>query len=113
MAKDALIYIDHILGAISNIEEDLQGCDFERFQTDRRARQLLERNLEIISEASRGLPQDLKDTEPDTPWKAIAGIGNVLRHDYHKTYPVVLWETIEKDLMPLKAAIERIKRRLA
>ena len=109
MPKNPALYADHILEAISNIEEDMEGVDFESFRTDRRVRQLLERNLEIISEASRGLPQEVKDTEQDIPWKAIAGIGNVLRHDYHRTYPVVLWETVEKDLGPLKAAVERIQ----
>jgi hypothetical protein len=46
--------------------------------TDRRARQLAERNLGI-SEASRRIADDLKATEPDVPWQDIAGIGNVLR----------------------------------
>jgi uncharacterized protein with HEPN domain len=110
MPRDPLVYIAHILEAMANIEEDLQGHDVESFQRDRRTRQLLERNLEIISEASRGLPEELKDGERDIPWKAIAGIGNVLRHDYHKTFPAVLWETVEKDLKPLKAAVERMKR---
>ena len=109
MVKNTSVYIEHILEAIANIEADMQGLDFESFRNDRRARQLLERNLEIISEASRGLPQEFKDKEPDIPWKAIAGIGNVLRHDYHSTYPVVLWETVEKDLKPLKLAVERIR----
>ncbi len=112
MPKDPIIYADHILDAIANIEEDLAGVEFEKFQTDRRLRQLLERNLEIISEASRSLPQDLKDTEQEIPWKAIAGIGNILRHDYHKTYPMVLWETVEKDLGPLKRSVKRLRRRI-
>ena len=112
MAKDPGLYADHILEAITNIEEGLEGYDFEKFRMDRKARQLLERNLEIISEASRKLPKDLKDKEPDIPWKAIAGIGNMLRHDYHKTYPVVLWETVVKDLQPLKSAILHMRSEL-
>ncbi|MBL6931655.1 MAG: DUF86 domain-containing protein [Rhodospirillales bacterium] len=111
MAKNPALYVDHILEAILNIEEDLKGYNLEKFRIDRKARQLLERNLEIISEASRKLPKNLKDGYPDIPWKAIAGIGNVLRHDYHKTYPVVLWETAFKDLPPLKAAILRMGRK--
>ena len=112
MAKNPALYADHILEAITNIEEDLKGFDFTRFRTDRKARQLLERNLEIISEATRKLPKNLKDKELDIPWKAIAGIGNVLRHDYHKTYPVVLWETVIKDLPPLKTVILRMRHEL-
>lgn len=43
-----------------------------------------------------------------TPWRAITGIGNVLRHDYHETYPTILWDTCQKDLQPLKDAVVRI-----
>jgi uncharacterized protein with HEPN domain len=71
--------------AIANIETDIMGYDFERFRADRRTRQLVERNLEILSEAGRRLPSEYKDREVQIPWRAIAGIGNVLRHDYHET----------------------------
>jgi uncharacterized protein with HEPN domain len=112
MEKDPRIYTRHILEAIANIETDTAGCDFEKFRLDRRARQLVERNLEILSEASRRLPKDLKDQETQIPWRAIAGIGNVLRHDYHETYPTVLWDTCKKDLTPLKEAVLRIAGRI-
>jgi uncharacterized protein with HEPN domain len=108
MEKDPTVYVQHILEAIANIEADTAGYDFERFRADRRARQLVERNLEILSEASRRIPKKLKDDEGHTSWRAIAGIGNLLRHDYHDTYPTVLWDTCEKDLQPLKEAVERI-----
>jgi uncharacterized protein with HEPN domain len=108
MEKDPAIYVGHMLEAIGNIEADTAGYDFERFRADRRTRQLVERNLEILSEASRRLSADLKEMEPDTPWRAIAGIGNVLRHDCHDRYPTVLWDTCNKDLKPLKDAVARI-----
>ena len=112
MEKDPQVYIRHILEAIANIETDTAGYDFEKFRLDRRARQLVERNLEILSEASRRLPKELKDQETHIPWRAIAGIGNVLRHDYHDTYPTVLWDTCKKDLVPVKAAVLRIAGRV-
>lgn len=112
MAKDATIYTDHILEAIANIETDTAGHDFDSFRNDRRTRQLVERNLEIISEATRRLPRKCKRKERDIEWDAIAGIGNVLRHDYHKSHPTILWETCRKDLQPLKSAIRRIRDKL-
>jgi uncharacterized protein with HEPN domain len=108
MEKDPAIYIRHMLEAIANIEADTAGYDFEKFRSDRRTRQLVERNLEILSEASRRLPTELKEGEAQIPWRAIAGIGNVLRHDYHETYPTVLWDTCTKDLMPIREALARI-----
>ena len=112
MQKDPGLYIRHILEAIAYIEADTAGLDFERFRRDRRTRQLVERNLEILSEASRRVPTELKEQEPSIPWRAIAGVGNILRHEYHETYPTVLWETCHKDLQPLKHALERIAARL-
>jgi uncharacterized protein with HEPN domain len=109
MEKDPAIYIRHLLEAIANIETDIAGYDFEKFRADRRTRQLVERNLEILSEASRRLPNEYKDKEAGIPWRAFAGIGNVLWHDYHDTYPTVLWDTCKKDLRPLKEAVLRIE----
>lgn len=108
MERDRRLHADHMLEAIANIEADTAGYDFERFRRDRRVRQLVERNLEIISEASRRLPQAAKDAEGQIPWRAIAGIGNIIRHDYHDTYPAILWETCAKDLQSLKSALARI-----
>jgi uncharacterized protein with HEPN domain len=112
MDKDPRIHVHHILEAIANIETDIAGFDFEQFRLDRRARQLVERNLEILSEASRRLPKELKEEEAHIPWRALAGIGNVLRHEYHDTYPTVLWDTCKKDLTPLKDAVLRIAGRI-
>ena len=78
------VYLIHIEEAIANIESDIEGYDYKRFCDERQARQLAERNLEIISEASRRIPDSLKEQEPNIPWKEIAGIGNMLRHDYHQ-----------------------------
>ena len=103
MEKDPGIYLRHILEAIANIEADTAGYDFGKFRVDRRARQLVERNLEILSEASRRLPKELKEGEAHVPWRAIAGIGNVLRHDYHETYPTILWEQPHQ---PVKRALK-------
>ena len=63
MEKDPAIYVRHILQAIANIEADIAGYDFDRFRVDRRTRQLVERNLEILSEASRRIPNEHKDRE--------------------------------------------------
>lgn len=83
-------YSEHLLEAIANIEADTAGFDCEKFRADRHARQLVERNLELLSKASQRLRADLKADEPSIPWQAVAGIGDILRRDYHETYPTVL-----------------------
>lgn len=112
MERESTLYADDILEAIQNIAADTEGLDVQTFRTDRRARQLVERNLEIISEASRHLPEHLKAQEDKIGWRSIAGIGNVLRHDYRDSEPAILWEICRRDLKPLKAAVTRIRRAL-
>lgn len=109
MQPDRRLYAQHILEAIANIEDDLAGHTFDSFRAHRRTWQLVERNLEIVSEASRRLPDELKAGETDIDWRAIAGIGNVLRHQYHRSQPAILWQTCQRDLGPLKAAVTRIR----
>ena len=110
MSKDPTLYADQILEAITNIYADIEAKDLESFRADRRIRQLVERNLEILSEASRRLPDEFKQRESDIPWRNIAGIGNVLRHDYYRSNPEILWEICRKDLRNLQSAIERIRK---
>jgi uncharacterized protein with HEPN domain len=69
------------------------------FEGDWRRRWLVERGIEIISEASRHPADELKARRPEIPWRKVAGIGNVLRHEYEHTAPEVLWGVVHGDLM--------------
>jgi uncharacterized protein with HEPN domain len=66
---------------------------------------LVERGIEIISEASRRLPDDLKDRNRDIPWRKVAGIGNVIRHDYERVARDVLWKLVRDDLPALEKSM--------
>ena len=72
----------HIIEAIELIRSEMAGVTLEAFEPDRRKRWLVERGVEIISEASRHLGDELKARYPGIPWPKVAGIGNVLRHEY-------------------------------
>lgn len=112
MGKDPRPWLDDILRSIAWIEQDIKGKTFAAFECDRRLRQLVERNLEIVSEASRHVPPELKARAPKIPWREIAGIGNVLRHDYGGTDPLILWDAARVDLKALKVAMRRMRRAL-
>lgn len=70
----------------------------DAFEADWRKRWLVERGVEIVSEASRHLPADLKARHPHIPWSKEAGIGNVLRHDYQSIAPQVMWALLRGHL---------------
>jgi uncharacterized protein with HEPN domain len=73
-------------------------------RNDWQRRWLVERGVEIISEASRHLPDDLKARNREIPWQKVAGIGNVLRHDYESIAAAVLWKLVQADLPTLERA---------
>lgn len=108
MKKDALFWTDDILQEIGYIEDYIKGQDFSRFYQDIMRVRATEKSLLNISEASRRLPQELKDQE-DIPWKQIYSFGNVLRHDYDSIDSEMLWKVCNRDLAPLKQAMRNIK----
>jgi uncharacterized protein with HEPN domain len=102
--------LEHILTAIAAIETYTSGKQEADFVIDRLLIDAVERNIERISEASRHIPEALKVKYPHLPWRAIAGIGNILRHDYPHTKPVEIWLTAVRDLVELKAVVTAILR---
>jgi uncharacterized protein with HEPN domain len=91
-----------IVEAIDRIRASLTGLSLEDFENSWERRWLVERGIEIISEASRRLPGDLKDRNPGIPWRKVAGIGNIIRHDYERVAPDLLWKLIQDDLPTLE-----------
>lgn len=91
-----------IVEAIENIRSETAGVSLDAFEADWRKRWLVERGVEIISEASRRLSDELKARHPEIPWPKVAGIGNVLRHDYESIAAPVMWKLAQDDLPPLE-----------
>ena len=81
------------------------GLSFEDFKADRRSFYAVTRALEIVSEAARRLPQDLRDRHPHLPWRAIMGVGNVYRHDYDNVAEEFVWRTAQDRLPALLTAV--------
>lgn len=94
------------------IEEFISGKTFRSFCGDRKTIYAVTRALEIISEASRRLPDGLKDRHPDIDWTAVAAAGNVYRHEYDNVDNTLLWKTIRNELPSLKKAIVAELKRL-
>ena len=82
------------------------GFDRASFKQDIKTVYAVTRCLEVISEASRRLPDDVKAQHPAIGWKQMAGAGNVYRRDYEDVAAEFVWETVERALPPLRAAIE-------
>jgi uncharacterized protein with HEPN domain len=83
------------------------GFDLDAFKSDLKTVYAVTRCLEIISEASRRLPDEMKARHTGIAWKQMAGAGNVYRHDYEDVAAEFVWETVQRALLPLKTAVEQ------
>jgi uncharacterized protein with HEPN domain len=105
MQERAAFRVRDVIDAISQIELLADDLTYEVFLTDRIKRAAFERFVEIISEASRHLPDELKRSQQGINWQAMADIGNHLRHVYHRADAEILWNLHEHGhLAKLKAA---------
>jgi len=85
----------------------INGFDYDAFRDNQLLFYAVTRALEIISEASRRLPDYIKARHPDIPWVEMAGAGNVYRHDYEDVRHRLVWGTVHNRLPVLLAAIEQ------
>lgn len=99
--------LEHILMAINNVEEFLQGYDYEQFIKDKILYYAVVKNVEIVGEAAYMLSLDFKSEHTDTPWDQIEKMRHVLVHGYYQILPEVLWLTIHDDLPPLKTSVTK------
>ena len=97
-----------IVETIDGIAAATHGKTIEDYSKDWLLRHAVQRGIEIISEAARRIPPDVQATQPGVPWTQIMGIGNILRHEYHRVSDTVIWNVIVHHLPPLRATIEAI-----
>ena len=85
----------------------VEGVDYDTFRNNQLLFYAVTRALEIISEASRRLPDDMKARHPDIPWVEMAGAGNIYRHDYEDVRQRLVWGTVNNRLPALLVAVEQ------
>jgi uncharacterized protein with HEPN domain len=98
--RDMEHHIDLAIQFVGNLS-------FEEFRDDTRTVYAVTRCLEIISEASRRLPSEMKARNPSIAWKDMAGAGNVYRHDYEDVGAKLVWDTVQVALPPLRDVVAR------
>jgi len=97
-------YLTDIIEAIEHVREKAGSASLETFKREWEQQWIVQRGIEIVSEASRHLPESMKARHPSIPWRKIAGVGNILRHEYRQVSPPLLWEIVQVHLEPLDAA---------
>lgn len=110
MSRSSVLLLREILDAVGRIEEYLRDVSYEQFVVDVEKQDAVLRRLEVIGEAVKGLPSELKDRYPDTPWREIAAARNMLVHEYFRVDLELVWEMVDDDLPELRLDVQEILR---
>ena len=105
--RDDSLYLRHILDSIERIES-YASVGRERFLSESHWQDAIIRQLEVIGEASKQLSAELKAANPEVPWRRIAGLRDVLIHQYFGVDLEVVWGVVQKDLPLLKGKVAEI-----
>jgi uncharacterized protein with HEPN domain len=99
------MHLEDILDSISLIDQFLSDTDFDSYVTDIKTKSAVERQLQIITEAAYRLGDEADTICPGPDWKGYMGMGNLLRHAYHRIDDAIVWNTVKIELPALRKAI--------
>lgn len=102
------VYLEDILESARRIENYVRGLSFEDFSVNMMAIDAVIRNLEIIGEAVKHLPEDIKKSHPEIEWKRIAGLRDILIHEYFGVDLRIIWDIVTEKVPELKLSVEKI-----
>lgn len=112
MTRDIRVYIEDILDSITKIEQYTQTFNEQDFLANTQLQDAVLRRLEIMGEAVKSIPQAFRDKYPDIPWKKIAGLRDVLIHEYFGVNMRRAWKVAKQDIFVLGDELKKVKKDL-
>ena len=112
MSKDVAVFLEHILESIDLIEKYTEGVTEEIFLNSPQVHDAVIRRIEIIGEAIKNIPSEIKDAHSDIPWRAISGMRDILVHEYFGIDLKLTWRVVLQKIPDLKARISKIRRKI-
>ena len=108
MPREYEDYLRDLLDAIEKIQNFIKDLEFENFKKDDKTKFAVIRGLEIIGEATKHISEEVRNKYPEIPWKEMAGMRDILAHDYFGVDEETVWLTAKEKIPQLKPAIEKI-----
>ncbi len=106
--REVADYIDDIIVAMTDIEEFTHGMSYDLFSGDKKTINAVIRSLEVLGEATKHIPSSFRKKYPEIPWNKMAGMRDVLIHDYMGVDLMTVWKVSQERLPELKSLFERL-----
>ena len=108
MKRETGDFIEDIMDAMNKALKFIEGMSYEEFAQDNKTVFAVVRAIEIIGEAVKNIPEDLRKKYPEIPWKGMAGMRDKVIHGYFGVDIKVVWDTVKKRISEVKTLFERI-----
>jgi uncharacterized protein with HEPN domain len=108
VSRSIRLYLRDVIQSCSKISRYTQGITIEAFVADERTYDAVLLNLQIVGEAVKQIPQEFRDRYPETEWRKISGLRDILAHAYFQIDIEIIWDVVQNKLTPLQAQVNKI-----
>ncbi len=112
MSRNLLIYVSDILENMRDAEEFIEGMSYEQFVADKKTANAVLRSIEVIGQATKNVPDNVRAQYPQVPWKEMAGMRDKVIHSYFDVDKEIVWLVVKERIPALRPFVEQILRDL-